>query len=84
MTRYDAYGYPCFPGSRDYATAEPERTLTPREPETRDPLIVLLDACECVVATAKGNTYGLTEADQLAALRMAAKYLEEALQRYKA
>lgn len=37
------------------------------------------EACDWVHATANGNTYGLTVADQLEALRMAASMCTEAL-----
>ena len=39
------------------------------------------EAAECVVATAFGNVDGLTEADQLAALREAAAFLRDAIER---
>ncbi len=39
----------------------------------------IVDAAEAVVATAFGNIDGLTEADQLEALRMAAAALRDAL-----
>lgn len=39
----------------------------------------LREACEGVVATAHGNVYGMTDADMLEALRMAAKACERAL-----
>lgn len=39
----------------------------------------ILEAAEAVVATAFGNTYGLTEAEQLEAIRMAAGVLQDEL-----
>ena len=47
------------------------------DPETA--LRELREACECVVATAWGNTDGLTEAEQLQALRSAASVARDAL-----
>jgi len=40
----------------------------------------VVEAAECVVATAFGNTDGLSEADQITALRMAAAGLRNALE----
>lgn len=39
----------------------------------------LREAAECVVATAFGNTSGLTDAEQLQAIRMACEGLKDAL-----
>lgn len=39
----------------------------------------VVESAECVVATAFGNTDGLSESDQLVALRMAAGGLRDAL-----
>lgn len=41
----------------------------------------LIEAAKAVVATAHGNTYGLTEADMLEANRMAADALQEELEK---
>lgn len=43
----------------------------------------VLDACDAVVATLHGNPYGLSVADQLEALRMAASELEQQLNHYR-
>jgi hypothetical protein len=39
----------------------------------------LIEAAEAMVATAFGNTDGLTEAEQIEAMKMAAEALDEAL-----
>lgn len=44
----------------------------------------LIEAAEAMVATAFGNTSGLTEADRIEAMRMAATALDEALKAFKA
>lgn len=44
----------------------------------------MIEAAEAMVATAFGNTSGLTEADQIEAMRMAAKALDDALKALKA
>lgn len=56
----------------DFATAQ--QLAAVREERGR-----LREACEWVHATANGNTYGLTVADQLEALRLAAAMCSEAL-----
>lgn len=43
----------------------------------------LIESAECVVATLDGDTYGLTVADQLEALRMAARDLKESLTQWR-
>jgi hypothetical protein len=39
----------------------------------------VIEAAECVIATAFGNTDGLSESDQLVALRMTAEMLRNAM-----
>ena len=47
---------------------------------TSDTVMTIVGACECVVATARGETWGLTIEDQLKAMHLAADGCAEALE----
>lgn len=72
-----------FANQLELMTKEARRIIEPKKQTTASEPVQLTEAIESVIATLNGNTYGLNESEQLEALRLACKLLEESTNQEK-